>query len=446
MVQTSKHQRKEVKKVSKTNKTVVRNAAYRRSEINVRERHNERKNESYYNDDIIKERFDFNVHFKKCLSFPAGKAWTYEHEFNRMVDTGEISLRGLQVDAKVFDELIFDVNSDYFEKKGGYEYAKEFFQAAYNLAIQEVGGEQYILSAVMHADERNKALSEQYGRDVYHYHLHVIYIPIVEKQIFFRKNNKNPELAGKLKEVIKQVSHSKKWPRCRDENSRWINSYSLLQDRFFEHMKAAGFTDFERGERGSTAEHLSVIEFKTKAENERLAELTLISGEKEQKIAMLDEGVDEREQDVIKLDEISGKKKKFIERQNERIIENKKAITTIEQIDNMGKPVTFGTGINVTFEEMNTLKTLAKRSITDRRNVTNMKKERDKAVAELSEVMKKLPSLKDNLNFGKFLSALKRAPKRLMQVIEDILRNPPEQSGLETDLNINKRKSFDIPR
>jgi hypothetical protein len=27
----------------------------------------------------------------------------------------------------------------------------------------------------MHADERNKALSDQLGRDIYHYHLHVIY-------------------------------------------------------------------------------------------------------------------------------------------------------------------------------------------------------------------------------------------------------------------------------
>ncbi len=36
-------------------------------------------------------------------------------------------------------------------------------------------------------------------------------------------------------------------------------------------MRDAGFKDFERGERGSTAEHLSVIEYKTKKESERLA-------------------------------------------------------------------------------------------------------------------------------------------------------------------------------
>ena len=36
-------------------------------------------------------------------------------------------------------------------------------------------------------------------------------------------------------------------------------------------MQDAGFEDFERGERGSTAEHLSMIEYKTKKESERLA-------------------------------------------------------------------------------------------------------------------------------------------------------------------------------
>ena len=43
----------------------------------------------------------------------------------------------------------------------------------YKAAIDIVGGEQYILSAIMHADERNSAMSEALGQDVYHYHLHV---------------------------------------------------------------------------------------------------------------------------------------------------------------------------------------------------------------------------------------------------------------------------------
>ena len=38
-------------------------------------------------------------------------------------------------------------------------------------------------------------------------------------------------------------------------------------------MRNAGFADFERGERGSTAEHLSVMEFKAKKETERLSQI-----------------------------------------------------------------------------------------------------------------------------------------------------------------------------
>ena len=67
---------------------------------------------------------------------------------------------------------IFDINTAYFEYHGGYDYAVSFFEEAYRCAVEEIGGEQFVLSAVLHADERNKAVSEQLGYDVYHYHLH----------------------------------------------------------------------------------------------------------------------------------------------------------------------------------------------------------------------------------------------------------------------------------
>ena len=62
---------------------------------------------------------------------------------------------------------------------------------SYKAAVQIVGGEQYILSAVMHADEINHAMTEALGREVYHYHLHVVYVPVVEKQILWSKRCKD---------------------------------------------------------------------------------------------------------------------------------------------------------------------------------------------------------------------------------------------------------------
>ena len=232
------------------------------------ERHNERKNESYENMNVDLSRTPLNVHFKDCGEL------TYNAYLDKLVADGSVSLRGLKKDAKVFDEMIFDVNTAYFEQHGGYEYAKRFYEEVFRFAEKEYGPGN-VISAVMHADELNSALTEQLGHPVYHYHMHVVALPVVEKEIKWSKRCKDPALVGTVKEVVHQVSHSKKWAsqKVTDEagHTQIIKSYSLLQDRFFEHMRDADFEDFERGERGSTAEHLSVIEYKTKKESERLA-------------------------------------------------------------------------------------------------------------------------------------------------------------------------------
>ena len=48
----------------------------------------------------------------------------------------------------------------------------------------------------MHADERNREASDRLGRNVFHYHLHVVYLPVVEKQIRWSKRCKDPALRG----------------------------------------------------------------------------------------------------------------------------------------------------------------------------------------------------------------------------------------------------------
>lgn len=47
-------------------------------------------------------------------------------------------------------------------------------------------------------------------------------------------------------------------------------SYSVLQDDFFAAMRKAGYDDVERGERGSSEEHLTVTQFKVQQEQARL--------------------------------------------------------------------------------------------------------------------------------------------------------------------------------
>ena len=335
------------------NKTVVRNAAYTRGGVSIRERHNERKNDCYSNADIRLDRSPMNVHFRQCEG-------TYTEAFDKLLADGVISTRGLKKDAKIIDEMIFDVNTSYFEENGGYDFAKQFYEEAYRLAVKEAGDEKYILSAVMHADEVNIGISDDLGRDVYHYHLHVIYVPVVKKEVRWSKRCKDKSLVGTVKEVINQVSHSKKWPRFKDENGEWVNSYSLLQDRFFEHMRDAGFKDFERGEYKSTRKHLSDMEYKLQQDKEREACL-------EQKITGLENKAETKRKQVTVLDK--------------KLAIRKSGIDDLDYLDKVGKKNVLGQ-IVLTPKELKKVRTLAEEGAEARGKIYDLKNALERATRE----------------------------------------------------------------
>ena len=393
--------------MAKKHFTVVRNSGYRGGEFNIRERHNERKNECYHNGDIISERAHLNVHFHRNNNTD-GTPETYEQTFNRLLENGTIVKRGLQADAKVFDELIFDVNTAYFEENGGYEFAKKFFKEAYRLAVKEIGGEEYVLSAIMHADERNSALSNELGRDVFHYHLHVVYVPVVQKEILWSKRTKDKSLGGKVKEIIPQISHSKKWPILvpveRDGKTIMLNSYSLLQDRFFEHMKAAGFDGFERGERGSTAEHLDVLEYKTKQEAKRAARL-----EKE-----------------------NMHKQKESDRLDKKLAVKKKADADIGFLDSLGKKNLVGQ-ITLTQEQLDTIRNFVKKEAKTQQKNSDLSRRNSKLSDEISRLRQSLEGYegKGMNDAMRYFKALQKSPVRLAAAVDDIMQQPPEKSESE---------------
>ena len=312
--------------------------------------HNEREKDSYSNQDIVPGRTSLNVHFRAPTD-------DYVKMFEQMEQDGVISTRGLKPDAVKCGELIFDVNSAYFYNHGGYEFAKQFYADAYKAAVEIVGGEQYILSAVMHADERNRAMSEALGEDVYHYHLHVVYIPVVEKQILWSKRCKDEALRGTVKEMIMQVSRSKKWeskPVLDAEGNPMLNakgkkilksSYSVLQDDFFYAMRSAGYTDVERGERGSTEEHLTVTQFKVQAEQQRLDAVT---GQ-----------VAQAEQSLENAKAATEKQKKRLEVLQRETKTAKTIALTVQDIEAMGKKNSITGNISLTPDQSDTLKRYA---------------------------------------------------------------------------------------
>ena len=246
-----------------------------RASVGKFERHIERKNESYENMNVDLSRTPMNVHFQSCGEL------TYNEHLDRLIADGTVSLKGLKADATVFNEMILDVNTDYFERNGGYDFACRFYEEAFHFA-EKLYGKDNIISAVMHADELNIAMTEKYGKPVYHYHLHIMALPVVDKEVRWSKRCKDPALVGTVKEVIHQVSHSKKWKseKALDESGNPVlnskgkpvyrASYSILQDKFYEYMKDAGFEGFDRGERGSTAENLTSLGYKIQQDEKRV--------------------------------------------------------------------------------------------------------------------------------------------------------------------------------
>ena len=390
--------------------------------------HNEREKDSYSNQDIVPERTALNVHFKSPTD-------DYVKMFEQMEQDGVISTRGLKPDAVKYGELIFDVNSAYFYNHGGYEFAKQFYADAYKAAVEIVGGEQYILSAVMHADERNQAMSEALGEDVYHYHLHVVYIPVVEKQILWSKRCKDESLRGTVKETITQVSRSKKWeskPVLDKDGNPMLNakgkkilksSYSVLQDDFFHFMRNAGYTDVERGERGSTEEHLTVTQFKVQAEQQRLETVT---GQ-----------VAQAEQTLEDTKVATAKQKKKLEALQKETKAAKTIALTVQDIEAMGKKNALTGNVSLTQDQCETLKRYAVNGIIANADNKRLKEKLASAEKTASIWKQRYDALNEKYMELKqkaqpYLDALEIASERVRAFISAVLARGKETRELKT--------------
>ena len=302
-------------------RTNARNMRLTAARIGNAQQHNEREKGSYVNQDIVPERTRLNIHFKKPT---AG----YAEMFEQMKEDGIISTRGLKEDAFLYGELVFDVNTAYFHNHGGYDFAKQFYTDAYKSAIEIVGGEQYILSAVMHADEHGKPLLNANGKTV------------------LRK------------------------------------SYSVLQDDFFAAMRKAGYDDVERGERGSSEEHLTVTQFKVQQEQARLAEFTEQNRQQEKQAATLGS----------KIEKI----------QNQRV-----DVRSIEKI--VATSIPFSPKVAVEREDFDRLSTLAKKYVTAEKKESKLQKALDAANKLIAKLKAEIDGLKQEISDYKSVRGKLRA-------------------------------------
>ena len=439
----------------KTDFSCVRVKQYGASSIGASERHNERKNDTYSNINVDPERIPYNVHFKD----PGDR--TYMEILTEMEEKGMVSRRGLRPDATFFDELVLDVNTMYFDRHGGYEYAKQFYEEAYHFLEKKFGSD-YILSAVMHADEINKAATDELGVPTYHYHMHAVVVPVVDKEIRWSKRCKDPELRGTVKEVIHQISHSKKWastePMTKDRGEpdfrsngkpKYRPSYSILQDEFIDHMREAGYRDFERGALGSTSEHLTSLQYQIQKDSERLSEINEEKYLSEQEYFLISDDVNLKKQELNTLT-------KNLEREKAAYEPITAVNKTRADVDAMGKKSLTGK-ISLSSEEFSNLKSLAVTGVDSKTQIESLKSrvieaENDAsfyrtryytASSTIEKLQDKLDQLQDRFNqlYEKckpFLQALEQFPS-----IAKLLITKVQELSLQREVS---RESKSIPQ
>lgn len=171
---------------------------------------------------------------------------------------------------------------------------------------------------------------------------------------------------------------SKKWDSklALDENGELLltkngkkvlrKSYSVLQDDFYNAMRSAGYTDVERGERGSSEEHLTVTQFKVEKEQERLAALTQQTQQKKQEVSTLEKKVAKIQKQKVDMD----------------------AVDKIE-----AKPKMLSSKVTLERSEYENLVTAAKKYVTSDRKEGKLKKLLELANKTIAELRAKIATL-----------------------------------------------------
>ena len=256
------------------------------------------------------------------------------------------------------------------------------------------------------------------------YHLHVVYVPVVEKQILWSKRCKDKALVGTVKETVMQVSRSKKWaskPLLDDagkpvlqKNGKPVlkKSYSVLQDDFFNYMRNAGYTDVERGERGSTEEHLTVTQFKVQREQERLDSLTF--------------QIDQKEQSLAQTNAVLSKKERELAAVQKKSTLTKDALIHAQDVANLGKKTLLG-NYSLTEEEFSQLKDQAAHGfIVDVEN-RQLKQQLSAAQQDSIKWQTRYRDLRNEVQ--PYLDAMRHAPERVRNFFENLLARKPERTA-----------------
>lgn len=207
---------------------IIINTNYKMKNLPGIYRHNERKNTNYSNKDIDKTRSKENYSIKSPST-------TYTKLFKQIKEL--YNLKGqIKSVSNVACEYIITSDKDFFDNIGKEE-TKRFFKSAYSFVCNYKNlGEQYILSAKVHMDEKTP-------------HMHLVFIPVIHTK---DKNGND----------IDKISCSEFW-KGRD-------SYKYLQNNFHKYMNVCGF-NLDRG-LNNNSKHLSMQQLKSLTNYDKIKE------------------------------------------------------------------------------------------------------------------------------------------------------------------------------
>ena len=204
-------------------------------------------------------------------------------------------------------------------------------------------------------------------------------------------------------------------------------SYSVLQDDFFNYMRNAGYTDVERGERGSTEELLTVTQFKVQREQERLDSLT--------------SQIDQKEQSLARTSTALSKKEKELAAVQKKTTLTKEALIHARDLDYIGKRTFLG-NYSLTEEEFSKLKKQADHGYMMDVENRSLKEELSAAKKESARWSSKYHDLWYDVK--PYLDALHRAPELVRSFLEKVLVSKQERTVDTQQRNLHRGQDIEL--
>ena len=341
------------------------------------QKHNQRENENYTNNDIDKARTPLNYDLINKANI------NYTKKIKTIIEANRASQRAIRKDATVYCECIISSDSAFFEKITE-DSQKEFFKGALDYLKNKIG-EEFIISANVHLDETTP-------------HMHVGFVPIIDNSLSAKK------LIDR--KFLREV-----------------------QDQLPAYLKNLGF-DIQRGIKNSKRKHKDTKELKKELDREyenRCRDINFVEDYKNK----LERKIEQLEVDL---------NQKTIEYDNVTKILNKNSLVMYQIKEMAFEPVRFSSDkVKISKVDFERLKESALKAYTQHnlyatvcQKIEGLEKDKEFYKSELQESRR--CRAEDYNNFRYELNSLKKENKRLgseINKVNEIIKNMSKESQIE---------------